>query len=219
MKYILRKCEMTHETIESIAGLSGACISNERVRYRHLCRKDAFALRDELQAVAPKKIGWRVGICIRNRILFDIDSHDFENIRTILDTQKKLHNTKFYAVRTLHGYHLISEKVFGCHEHWKYHVCLSLYKNLKKDDVIQYVTSVKTLYDSNREEKMINGHIVRRLKIGRDEFCEYFRKSNLYDSQGDFDVMHTINAMLYDRYVIRVSKKDEKEKTVYAGLF
>lgn len=147
---------------------------------------------------------WRVGRVIRNRVVIDIDSHNKNNLNTVLKAYSCLLQLEFVVLKTSNGYHLVAKQDS---EDWNYDVCQILKPILHKDQVSGYINAVKGFFEVLKEEREGRTYTKTQLHELALQFPERFKKTGLYSGIGDFDILHQVNALVRGKYVLRISKK------------
>lgn len=183
-------------------------------RYHTKFKNVAFNYMNEKNKVKGKNV-WRVAIKVKNRIIFDIDDLDEQNIREILKYYQGLFFYGFRVIKTLSGYHLISKVKYTDNLEWQYDVCRVLYPLLERKDIQNYIEKVQKFYKDERKKQQIDG-------LDRKEFIEYlpqkFIESGLFCGIGNFDMLFAINVIMKDYYCLRISKKAKGDKPVEVEL-
>ena len=162
----------------------------KHIRYHTKSKKKAFWLLTEKNKIAGKNV-WRVAAKVRNRIIFDIDYKDIQNVKDVKEFYEKIFKTEFKIIKTINGYHVISENKYNILKEWVYYICKVIYPLLQQDEVDSYIFAVKNWY-----EKQTHGNIPVE-----------FQKSGLDFHYGNFDILFAINVIRKGYYCIRISKK------------
>jgi hypothetical protein len=181
------------------------------VRYHTKNKQKAFEFMDAKNTLA-KANRWHVAEQRNDRIYFDIDNEDFDNVKLI-----KAYYEPFFeelkVIKTYHGYHLVSRKydysVLGANIQWQYDTCRVLNPLLDTRDLQKYIEAVQRFYKAERDKQHING-------LDKIEFTEYLPKmlkeSGLYFGVGEFDILFALNVIMKGYYCIRISKKAIDDK-------
>lgn len=151
---------------------------------------------------------WRVGRVIRNRIVIDIDSHDKNNLNTILRSYSCLLQLEFITLKTSNGYHLIAK---SDSEDWDYDVCQILKPILHREQIPGYINAIKEFFEVLKKEREGKEYTKTQLHELALQFPERFKKTGLFSGIGDFDILHQVNALVRRKYVLRISKKNPED--------
>ena len=163
----------------------------KHIRYHTKSKKRAFWLLNEKNKIAEKNI-WRVAAKVKNRIIFDVDKDkDIQNVKDVKEFYEKIFKTEFKIIKTINGYHVISENKYTIFKEWEYNICRVIYPLLQKDEVENYIIAIINWYD-----KQTHGNIPVE-----------FQKSGLDFHYGNFDIIFAINVIRKGYYCIRISKK------------
>lgn len=157
------------------------------------------------------KTSWRTSMNFTNRITFDIDNHDVENLKTVLDCYSKLFKTKFTVIKSKHGYHLISEKKYNNDSKWYYDLCRVLFPLLEMGQYRKYRYELDMFYQTRKEERNKKELSRKELQELTKDFENNFKKSGLYCGCGDFEILYAVNVLMRGFYSLRISKKDKKD--------
>lgn len=157
------------------------------------------------------KTAWRTSMNFKNRISFDIDTHDEGNLRIITEYYGKLFSTQFNVIKTMHGYHLISKKVYNSDFDWKYNVCRVLYPLLKVGDYRKYKYELDKFYKLRKEERDRKQLSRKELQSLTNDFEKRFIESGLYCGVGDFEILYAVNVLQRGFYSLRISKKNKSD--------
>jgi len=184
----------------------------ESKRYitKHAVR--ALWLCNEKNKISDNQYKWKVAIRVKDRIVFDIDDNNLENIITIMKFYEPIFG-KFNVVKTYKGYHLITVMKYENALGWEYDSCRVLYPNLEMRRLEEYQAAIRTWYYQQSEHQ-------RKEQLDRQKFLNYlpqqFKKSGLYKGIGTFDMLFAINVVLKGYYCIRITKKgiDDKPQTI-----
>lgn len=172
------------------------------MRYYTTERKKAFQAIEHLNFFeapdSPKK--WRVGARVTDHIVFDLDSHDENNLKTIVMYYTKLFG-KLRTFKTNGGYHIYSDKI----EDIKYNHCRVLYPLLERDQTTRYIIEVKS---------WIRGQKINRREDFADHVQNEFPKSGLFCGIGVFDIYFAMLPLIRGYYIVRISKKKEDEQVM-----
>lgn len=150
---------------------------------------------------------WRVGRVIRDRIVIDIDSHNNNNLNTILKSYSSLLNLNFLVLRTENGYHLIAKEKSN---DILTDMCMVLCPGVTSTK--NYIEAVNTFFQVLKEER--EGKIYTRIQLHEMalQFPIRFKATGLYSGYGEFDILHAVNGLLRKKYVLRISKKNKNDK-------
>lgn len=173
-----------------------------RKRYHTKYKKRAFWLLNEKNKIAGKN-KWRIAAKVKNRIIFDIDDNNIENIKSIKTYYEKLFKIEFILIKTKNGYHIISSIKYNDVNTWLYNVCRVLCPLLLEKDVLDYQIEINKLYNN-----IYN-------KNGKKEYIQKINtelaQSGLDYHHGNFDLLFAINVIRKGFYCIRISKKSEDD--------
>ncbi len=158
------------------------------------------------------KTSWRTSMNFKNKITFDIDSHDETNLKIVLNYYTGLFKTKFIVVKSKHGYHLISEKKYDNDSEWKYNLCRVLFPILEEKEYQKYRYELDKFYKKRKEERDKKEHTRKELQELTKDYEEKFKKSGLYCGCGDFEILYAVNVLMRGFYSLRISKKDKNDK-------
>jgi hypothetical protein len=200
-------------------------------RFQTKDKSRAFALMEELETkekiifdkVIEKdgkryrrfiKTSWRTSMNFKNRITFDIDDHDKQNLDIVLSFYEPLFDTKFNVIFTKHGYHLISKNKYASRFDWNYNLCRVLYPILKVGDYQNYRYQLDRFYKTRKEERDNKELSRRELQELTKDFEQKFKRSGLYCGCGDFEILYAVNVLMRGFYSLRISKKDKKDNPV-----
>jgi len=181
---------------------------SERITFDKVIEKDGKRYRRFV------KTSWRTSMNFQNRITFDIDSHDEQNLDTVLRFYEKLFNTKFSVIFTKHGYHVISEKKYARGFDWNYNLCRVLYPILKVGDYQKYRYELDKFYKIRKEERDQKELSRKELQELTKDFERKFKESGLYCGCGDFEILYAVNVLMRGFYSLRISKKDKNDNPV-----
>ena len=179
-------------------------------------RKDkAFNLKEQLEAkpLVREENGkkyiteWRVGRVIRDRIVIDIDSHDKNNLNTILKSYSALLGLSFITLKTSNGYHLIAKEKS---KDIQKDMCMVLCPGVTNTQ--NYVQAVNNFFRVLKEER--EGKVYTRTQLHEMalQFPERFKATGLFSGCGEFDILHAVNGLMRRKYVLRISKKNKEDK-------
>lgn len=183
-------------------------VGNRKVtRYHTVDKRKAFHLMDSKNKTANENI-WRVAVQINNRLYFDIDKEDIENVKFIKTKYESMIKCKFTVIKTYHGYHLRSNRYTDSLK-WQYDTCRILYPVLQRADLQKYIDMLIRFHKKQVLLQKVNG-------LDKNEFLEEmsnnFKESSLFCGYGDFDIVFAINVILKGYYCIRISKKGIDDK-------
>ena len=157
------------------------------------------------------KTSWRTSMNFKNRITFDIDDHDEQNLDYVLRYYESLFRTKFSVIFTKHGYHLISKNKYSDNVEWQYNLCRVLFPILEKDNLQKYIMELEKFYAERKEERDQKELSRKELQDLTKEFEQKFKTSGLYCGCGDFEILYAVNVLMRGFYSLRISKKDKKD--------
>jgi hypothetical protein len=206
--------------LKDIAQMANTDIALENSRFTTSDKAEAFSMMEELNGLSEVreiegkkfKTEWRVGIRIDDKIVFDLDNHDENNMREMVKYYQNYFNDKFTVIKTLHGYHLIGSNKYEPAT-WEWKVAQTLIPNIPKDKVQGYLAALQRFYDEKRDTTILDAGIARkRLMEGKERFVSDLKKAGLCYPVGNFDVLHTIVALRRHRYILRISKKTADDK-------
>jgi len=160
------------------------------------------------------KTSWRTSMNFQNRITFDIDDHDEQNLDNVMCFYEKLFDTKFSIIKTKHGYHLISKKKYSSGFDWNYNLCRVLYPILLVEDYQKYRYELDRFYRIRKEERDQRELSRKELQELTKDFERKFKQSGLYCGCGDFEILYAVNVLMRGFYSLRISKKDKKDNPV-----
>lgn len=157
---------------------------------------------------------WRVAVRINNKICFDIDNFDIDNLHRISNYYTPIFG-RLRAFKTYHGFHFFTENIYTDSLKWQYDTCRVLYPLLDTKDLQFYIEEINKWYVEQLQKEKVLGQ-------NREEFIEgiksAFPQSPLYCGIGDFDILFAINVILKGYYCVRISKKAENDKPVMIQL-
>ncbi len=188
-------------------------VSEKVSRYFTTNKITAFKFLQEKNKIAGKNV-WRVAVCINNRICFDIDVKDIDNLKLVYQFYSSLFKTNFKVFETLNGYHLISKKRYTDNLLWQFDVCRVMYPSLQKEELQLYIESLVHL---------AKGILKNQAQLNTDKqlFLDFYNneilKSGLFLGIGIFDLYFCTNVIVRGNYCIRISKKskDDNPKEVF----
>lgn len=182
-------------------------VSKQVQRFFTENKKTAFYFMNEKNKIAGRNI-WRVAMCISDRICFDIDFKDGDNLRDIYKYYSVLFETEFKIYETLNGYHLISIYKYKDNLRWQYDTCRVLYPILKMEQMQYYIESLV-----NKAKKILKNQA--ELNLGKDKFLDKYNEDILYSGlfcgKGTFDLYFCTNVIVRGHYCIRISKKSKED--------
>lgn len=198
-------------------------------RFQTKNKARAFALMEELESsekivfdgVVEKdgkrykhfvKTSWRTSMNFKDRITFDIDSHDQVNLSRVINFYSNLFDTMFNVIKSKHGYHLISVKKYSNVVEWQYNLCRVLFPILEKEQLQKYITELETFYAERKEERDQKELSRKELQDLTKDFERKFRVSGLYCGCGNFEILYAINVLMRGFYSLRISKKGKNDK-------
>ncbi len=185
----------------------GDSLKNRPTRYFTEHKGVAFKFMDEKNRIEKCNV-WRVAIRIDNRICFDIDDLDINNLKTIADFYSNLFNTKFKIIKSLNGYHLISKRYKDLVQ-WEYDECRVMYPILEKQYLQHYKDKVRQYCKAeNKRERA--GTKEEYLK----DFTDKFKASGLYCGVGNFDIYFCMSVLHRGFHCVRISKKSIDDKPI-----
>ncbi len=168
----------------------------------------AFRFMDEKNKLEKRNV-WRVAMCVNNRVSFDIDIEDKDNLKLIYNYYSKLYNTEFEIHQTTSGYHLFSQKKYKDKLEWQYDVCRVLNPILEKGLMQKYIEElIHTAKELIRKQSYLNESRQTFLDFYNDEI----RKSGLFTGIGIFDMYFCTHVIATGYYCIRISKKSKDDK-------
>lgn len=185
-------------------------------------RAKAFWMMDNLDkmSVAREANGkryitkYRVGEVIRDRIVIDIDSHNEANLHNTLHYLKGLYSSDFEVRKTSNGYHIIQKQKYDNREEWLYNACRLLFPDMPKEWQGSYLKKVNNLFDKLKKEREGKDFTKIELQALAKEFPKRFKEAGLYKVPAgiEFDVLHAVNALIREKYVLRISLKNKNDK-------
>lgn len=180
------------------------------IRYHTKHKNRAFMFMRNQNKIKGRNT-WRVAATINNRVVFDIDNHDINNVKSIIDYYSACLKCHFKAIRTHGGYHIISDRYDDNNTlQWQYGVCRVLNPLLETENLQKYIEAVQKWYIDERKNQTFNG----------DDFLQYyaqkFKRSGLYCGHGNFDILFATNVIMKGYYCLRISKKsvDDNPKEI-----
>ncbi len=183
-------------------------VSEKVSRYYTTNKKTAFHFMQEKNKIAGKNI-WRVAICINNRIIFDLDVNDEDNLKMIRDYYESLFKIRFRIIKSLNGYHLISVEKYKDKLEWQYDICRVMYPLLQKNELQNYIELLVNKAKSIlKNQSVLNKDRVTFL----DFYNEQISNSGLFCGYGTFDLYFCTNVIVRGHYCIRISKKSKEDK-------
>lgn len=174
----------------------------------------AFNLKERLEAKplireeGDKKYitEWRVGRVIRDRIVIDVDSHDRNNLNTIIKSYSNLLGLSFIVLKTENGYHLIAKEKS---KDIKTDMCLVLCPGVCV--VKNYIKAVDNFLQVLKEEREGKNFTRTQLHEMALQFPIRFKQTGLFSGYGEFDILHAVNGLMRGKYVLRISKKSKDD--------
>lgn len=157
------------------------------------------------------KTSWRTSMNFKNRITFDIDNHDVENLNKIVLYYSKLFDTTFNVIKSKHGYHLISKKKYASQADWTYNLCRVLFPVLKLSEYQKYRYELDRFYKIRKEERDKKELSRKELQDLTKDFERKFKESGLYCGCGDFEILYAVNVLMRGFYSLRISKKGKND--------
>ena len=157
------------------------------------------------------KTSWRTSMNFKNKITFDIDSHDENNLKIVLDYYGKLFKTGFTVIKSKHGYHLISKNTYSNSSDWNYNLCRVLYPILEENQYNKYRYELDLFYEQRKNERDQKELTRKELQDLTKDFERKFKESGLYCGCGDFEILYAVNVLMRGFYSLRISKKDKKD--------
>jgi len=148
---------------------------------------------------------WIVGLVIRDRIVIEIDSRDIENVRKVNSFYTNLYQNPFTVIKTLHGYHLIHKQ--GCKDTFDYNACRVLYPILKPQETEAYREKIYKFWQKLKQEREGKEFTKTQLQNRSKEIPGKLKESGLFCGCGEFDIVHALNGIGREKYVLRISKK------------
>lgn len=175
----------------------------------------AFALMEELDKRSREAVRiedgkqflteWRVGYVIRDRVIIEIDSHDKENMQKINDYYSNIYQIPFNVIKTMHGYHLIMKQ--QCKDMFEYNACRLLYPTLKRGEEQGYREAIYNLNQKLKKEREGKEFTKYQLQAMAKEIPNRLKAEGLFCGVGEFDILHALNGIGREKYVLRISKK------------
>lgn len=176
------------------------------VRYHTTNKSKAFWFMNEKNKIAGKNI-WRVAKQVDDRLFFDIDTENINNVKLIKNYYEPLFE-ELKVIKTYRGYHLVS-RLYKNNLDWQYDICRVLNPLLETNNLQIYIEEIQRFYNTERKKQKIYG-------LDRVEFTEYLpeqlKKSGLYFGVGEFDILFALNVIMKGYYCIRISKKAIDDK-------
>ncbi len=157
------------------------------------------------------KTSWCTSMNFKNRITFDIDSHDLYNLNYILSYYSDVFDTEFNVIKSKHGYHLISKKKYSDAVEWQYNLCRVLFPILNKEDLQKYIIALEIFYAKRKEERDQKELSRKELQELTKDFERKFKESGLYCGCGDFEILYAVNVLMRGFYSLRISKKGKND--------
>jgi hypothetical protein len=182
-------------------------------------KSKGFALMEELDKRSKEAIRtedgkqflteWRVGRVIRDRIVIEIDSLDIENARKVNAFYSNLYQIPFIARKTMHGYHLIQKQ--GCKDLFDYNACRLLYPTLKPQETEPYREKLYDFWQKLKNERGDKEFTKTQLQNMAKEVPNRLKADGLFCGCGNFDILHALNGIGREKYVLRISKKTPED--------
>jgi hypothetical protein len=148
------------------------------------------------------KTFWVVGRVIRNRVVFDIDTKDHDNLVKVLIYAVRTTNCSYHIIETNSGYHLISKEIVSKDQREK------AYIHFLGVGCIHTVSDWMELKKEGRGDK----HYSRlELQTIAKEFGNDFRKAGLFKESINVDLLFIVNSLLRGKSVLRISKKTKDD--------
>jgi len=151
---------------------------------------------------------WRVAIRVSDRILFDVDNDNLDNIKKIVNYYSGIFG-ELKVYKTYTGYHIFTVLKYDNDIDWSYDTCRVLYPILEKELFLKYAQKVSKWYQDKVKEEF-------EYQLSRKQFIEMIKRSfptsDLYCGIGDFDILFSLNVILKGYYCLRISKKGDKDK-------
>lgn len=147
----------------------------------------------------------------KNRITFDIDSHDTDNLNKIVIYYSRLFDIAFNVIQSKHGYHLISKNEYNSEAEWKYNLCRVLYPFLQVEEYKEYKYELEQFYKARKEERDQKDLSRKELQELTKDFEEKFKASGLYCGCGNFEILYAVNVLMRGFYSLRISKKGKND--------
>lgn len=152
---------------------------------------------------------WRVVARMKNRIIFDIDNEDINNVKKIVVYYTPLFG-QLKTFKSFKGYHIYGVKKYTVEYTWHYDCCRVLYPLLETKDLITYLGKVNKWYSDKLKEEF-------ELQWDKTTYIENIKKtfpeSGLYCGIGDFDIIFALMVIFKGYYCIRISKKGKDDET------
>lgn len=178
-------------------------------RYYSSDKRKALYWMNEKNKIAEKGKRWRVGMKITNRIIFDIDNPEIDNLLMIEKYYSRYYMTTFKCYKTFSGFHLISDKIYNDRTIWLLDVCRMVYPSLEPGNLVKYVDAIHKFYavEYGRQQK---DKLERQTFL--DELPKRFKESGLFSGLGDFDILFVLNAIMKERFILRITKKGKNDR-------
>jgi len=109
----------------------------------------------------------------------------------------------------MHGFHLIQKQ--PCKDEFEYNACRLLYPTLKLGEEQGYREAIYNLYQKLKQEREGKEFTKTQLQATAKEVPNRLKAEGLFCGVGDFDIVHALNGIGREKYVLRISKKTPED--------
>jgi len=109
----------------------------------------------------------------------------------------------------MHGFHLIQKQ--ECKDTFEYNACRLLYPTLKHGEEKGYREAIYNLNQKLKQEREGKEFTKTQLQAMAKEVPNRLKADGLFCGHGEFDILHALNGIGRDRYVLRISKKTPED--------
>jgi hypothetical protein len=170
-------------------------------------RKDkAFHIAQRMNMIEPiiqgRKTYWTVGRVIKDRVVFDIDSKDQDNLKAVRTYLGLTTNLQYHIIETNSGYHLISKDIVTKDQRER------AYLDFLGTGCTHTIRDWMELKKENRGDKQYTRNELQDIA---KQFGTDFRQAGYFKININVDLLFIVNSLLRGKSVLRISKKSKDD--------
>jgi len=170
-------------------------------------RKDkAFHIAQRMTEIEPtingRKTYWIVGRVIKDRVVFDLDTKDKDNLKSVRTYLGLTTNLQYHTIETNSGYHLISKNIVTKDQRER------AYLNFLGVGCTQNIKDWMGLKKEARGDKQYTRNELQDIA---KQFGSDFRNAGFFKTNINVDLLFIVNSLLRGKSVLRISKKSKDD--------
>jgi hypothetical protein len=170
-------------------------------------RKDkAFHIAQRMTDIEPiiqgRKTYWVVGRVIKDRVVFDLDTKDADNLKAVRTYLGLTTNLQYHIIETNSGYHLVSKEIVTKDQREKAYLDFL---------GVGYTHDIKDWMELKKEARGDKQYTRNELQDIAKQFGHDFKQAGFFKIDINVDLLFIVNSLLRGKSVLRISKKSKDD--------